>query len=571
MSLIFYDFEVFKHDWLVVFIDFFNESETVIINDPDKFKEFYLTHKNKIWVGFNSRNYDQWIAKAILSGFDPKEMNDWIILKDRKGWQFSDILRNFPIINFDCMTGFHGLKTLEAFMGNDIRESSVPFDIDRKLTEAEIRETVKYCRHDVEQTIEVFFKRKNEFDSQLALINTFKLPISSISKTQAQLAGVILGAKRVELNDEWDIRLPDTLKLGKYQHIADWFLDKRNHHKDAWLEVEIAGVDHVIAWGGIHGAILKFKYECNTDEIMVMIDVTQLYPFLMKNYKLLSRAVRDPEKFYTILDTSVRLKNEGKKKEREPYKRICNIVYGAMGDPNNPMYDPLHRSLVCVFGQILLIDLIEKIEPFCQLIQSNTDGILIKLKRDDFERLDDAVYEWEQRTHLDMSFDFFKVVYQGDVNNYLAIDYDGNVKSKGAYVKSLNDLDNDLPIVNKAITQYLTKGIHPRKTIMECKDLIEYQKVVKVSSKYAYGTLNGQRLTDKTFRVFASKRSEDGIIGKVKTEGGSIEKFANTPEKCFIWNDSVNGVQIPSYLDRDYYVTLALSRLMDKFAVEVTI
>lgn len=568
MSLIFYDFEVFKHDWLVVFIEPFKERETVIVNDPDMFKSFYQEHKEEIWVGFNSRNYDQWIGKAILCDFNPKEMNDWIIVKDRKGWEFSDILRNFPINNFDCMTGFNGLKTLEAFMGNDIRETSVPFDIDRKLTKSEIEEVVKYCRHDVQQTMEVFLKRKNEFDSHLALINTFNLPLSYISKTQAQLSAVILGAKSIETNDEWNIRLPETLKLDKYKHIADWFLDKRNHNTDAWLETDVCGVPHVFAWGGVHGAIPKYQYECASDEILVMADVDQLYPTLMVEYDLLSRAVKEPEKFKSILATSLRLKAEKKKKEREPYKRICNITYGSMGDKHNAMYDELHRKLVCVFGQILLLDIIEKIEPFCQLIQSNTDGILVKIKRKDFDRLDDVIYEWEQRTHLHMSFDYFETVIQKDVNNYLVVDYEGGSKSKGAYVKGLNDLDNDLPIVNKAITKYLVEGIHPSKTINECDDLIEFQKVVKVSSKYLYGTLNGKKLSDRTFRVFASKRSEDGIIGKVKTEGANPEKFANTPEKCFIWNDSVNGVKVPSYLDKEWYVDLSIKRLND-YGVEI--
>lgn len=588
--MIFYDFEVFKHDWLVVFIDSMNERETVIVNDPDRFKAFYQEHKDDIWIGFNSRNYDQWIAKSILADFNPKEMNDWIIVKGQKGNDFSDLLKSFQINNFDTMTGFNGLKTLEAFMGNDIRETSVPFTIDRRLTEDEIQETIKYCRHDVEQTTEVFSRRLNEFTSHLALINTFNLPLSYISRTQAQLSAVILGAKRIETNDEWDIRLPDTLKLDKYRYIADWFLNKKNHNNDAWLETEVCGVPHVFAWGGVHGAISKYQYECTSDEILVMADVDQLYPTLMVEYGLLSRAVKEPEKFRTILATSLRLKAEKKKKEREPYKRICNITYGTMGDKFNPMYDPLHRTLVCVYGQILLLDLIEKIEPFCELIQSNTDGILIKIKRADFERLDDAVFEWEQRTRLHMSFDCYKKVVQKDVNNYLVVDYEGGSKSKGAYVKGLNSLDYDLPIVNRAITEYLTNGVHPKVTIMNCDDLIEYQKVVKVSSKYFCGIKNatfttyksydlggwvtvwnedGDRLTDKTFRVFASTRPEDLGIHKLKTEDSKRpEKFANTPEKCFIWNEAVNGVSVPDYLDKNWYIDLAIKRLND-FGVEI--
>lgn len=569
-TLIFYDFEVFKRLWTVVAIDPINRKETVIVNDSDKLETFYNEHKKDVFVGFNSRNYDQWIFKSILCGFNPKEMNDWIILKDRKGWEFSDLLKKYPINNFDVFTGYNGLKTLEAFMGNDIRETTIPFDYEGEFTPEMIEQIIRYNRHDVEQTIQVFLHRKAMFDSHVSLLDTFNLGIQHINKTQAQLAGVILGARPIQTNDEWNIRLPHTLKLSKYQHIADWFLNDMANDPLKSLDVEISGVPHTFADGGAHGALPQYNYTCKSDEVLMMADVDQLYPSLLVHYNLISRAVHEPERFKSILATSLRLKAEKKKKEREPYKLICNITYGAMGDRFNPMFDPLHRRLVCIFGQVLLLDLIEKLEPICKLIQTNTDGILVLLKRKDIELFKGIVHEWEERTMLHMSYDEFKSIYQGDVNNYVAIDYNGSFKSKGGYVKELNPLDNDLPIVNKAIKDYLVNNIHPRDTILSSNCLIDYQKIVKVSSKYAYGTLNGQRLTDKTFRVFASTRSNDGLIGKVKTEGATIEKFANTPERCFIWNDSVQGVKIPDYLDREYYVELAISRLADKFGVIVT-
>ena len=52
-------------------------------------------------------------------------------------------------------------------MGNTIKETSVPFDIDRKLTDAEIAETVKYCKSDVYNTIEVFMRIKSEFNDMI--------------------------------------------------------------------------------------------------------------------------------------------------------------------------------------------------------------------------------------------------------------------------------------------------------------------------------------------------------------------------------------------------------------------
>lgn len=101
--MIFYDFEVFKHDWLVVLIDLDAKKETVIINDRDQLQRFYDQHKGVIWAGYNSRHYDQYILKAILCGFDPKEVNDWIIVEERPGYRFSSLLRNFPLINYDVI------------------------------------------------------------------------------------------------------------------------------------------------------------------------------------------------------------------------------------------------------------------------------------------------------------------------------------------------------------------------------------------------------------------------------------------------------------------------------------
>lgn len=557
----FYDFEVFKHDWLVVIINPIEQTTAKIANDKDKLAEYHKQHKDQIWIGYNSRNYDQYILKSILLGFDPKEVNDWIIQGGNKGWEYSSILNQIQLYNYDCQNKFNSLKQLEGFMGNSVQETSVPFDIDRKLTDEEIELTFKYCQHDVEQTMEVFMQRKTEFDAQMALLNTFNLPLKYVGKTQAQLAAIILGAKRVDLFDEWDIRMPDTLDLHKYQFVADWFLNRQNHDYSSTLTCEIAGVPHVVAWGGLHGALNQYRYTCKEDEMLIMADVDQLYPTLMIRYHLLSRGVKDYDKFKNILSESLRLKKLKMKKEREPYKRICNITYGSEGDPSNAMYDPLHRSLVCIFGQVLMIDLIEKIEPFCKLIQSNTDGVLLLIKDKDFDRLDDVVYAWEQRTGLHMSFDIYKKIIQKDVNNYIAVDYEGHVKSKGAYVKPLNDLDNDLPIVNKALVAFMVDGVPIEKTIGDCTDLKDFQKIVKLSSKYKYAWHNNSKLTEKTFRVFASKNPFNGYIGKQKDDGMTIEKFANTPEHCFIVNENVNGVKAPDDLDKSYYTALAYKRL----------
>ena len=570
--MLFFDFEVFKYDWLVVAIDPIKKKDYVIVNNKDELERLYNEYKHDIWIGFNCRNYDQYILKGILLGFDPKVINDWIIVKQRKGWEFSSLFNRIQLYLFDTMPNPPvGLKPLEGFMGYNIHETSVDFNIDRKLTAKELTETIDYCKDDVLNTIKVFIKRKGEFDAQMDLLKAFNLPLSSLGKTQAQLAAVILDAKKVRFKDDWDIRLPQNVQLGKYAQVAYWFLDKANHRDDAELKIDIAGLEHTIAWGGIHAGVPKETITCNEDEVIFDIDVGQLYPNIMRIYNLLSRAARKPEMLGFVLDTSMRLKAEGKKKEREPYKRQCNIFYGAMGDKFNPLYDPLHRTLVCVFGQVFLIDLIDKIEHLVRIINSNTDGIFFKCKRKDVPEIKRIVGEWERRTHLEMEYAEYTKFISKDVNNYLAVRVDGSIHAKGAYVKDLNDLDYDLPIVNEALRNYMIFGLSVEMTINHCADFRKFQKIVKLSNKYRWVEHeNGQgriKFDNKAYRVFASLDNTDGRL--LKCDGvRNPAKFGNTPDKCFICNDDIRNMPIPSKLDRQYYIDLATKRLRD-FGVNV--
>lgn len=549
------------------------QKETVIINDKNQLDDFYKTHKNDIWTGFNSRHYDQWILKGILCGFDPKEINDFIIADDQPGWKFSNLLRAFPLNNYDVMQNIdRGLKVFEGFMGNDIRESSIPFNINRKLTPAEIEETVKYCRHDVEQTIEVFLRRKEDFDAQFGLLKMYNMPLSSISRTKVQLAAEILEARKTTYNDEFEISFPPTMQIKKYSKVVDWYKDRGNRKyrvdptneksKKMRLEINVAGVPHVFGWGGVHGAKEKYSGE----GYYLNMDVASLYPSLMIRYNLHSRSC-NPNKYTEIRDLRIKYKHE-KNPLQAALKLVLNGTYGAMKDRNNPLYDPLMANNVCVYGQLLLLDLIEHLEPYCEIIQSNTDGVLVKLpdgSDEAFYKIDDIAHEWEERTGLVLEFDEYRKVFQKDVNNYVIVDADGHYKSKGEYVKKLGELDYDLPIVNKGMVDYMVKGIPVEVTISNCNDLKEFQMVKNISGKYEtliHGDMcNGISIKEKCVRVFASKRKSDGGLIKIHAKTGKPAKVENSPEHCFFWNGDVNGVKCPPELNKRWYVDLANKRL----------
>jgi len=558
--MIFYDFEVFKYNWLVVCIDTDTRKETVFVDDEEALIAFYNRHKSDIWVGYNSRHYDQYILKAILCEFRPQEINDFIIFSNHPGWKFFSGFQKITLNNYDVMTNkFRSLKQLEGFQGHNIKESSVPFDINRPLTKREIKDVINYCRHDVEETMFIFKVEIKEFKAHMDLIKMFDLPLRYVSKTKAQLGALILGANqpRKPRSDEFAFSFPPTLKIEKYTHVLDFY--KNSEYKDykANLKTDIAGVPHIFAWGGVHGARPKYSGQ----GLFINVDVASYYPALMIEYDYLSRNVSQPQKYKQIRDR--RLNYKKTKDEREyPLKIVLNGTYGAMKDKHNGLYDPLQSNNVCIGGMTLLLDLIEKLEPHCEIIQSNTDGVLVKLyKEEDYETIDDVCYEWEQRTGMELDFDEFVKVIQKDVNNYILVKEDGSYKSKGAYVKKLKPLDNDLPIVNTAIVDYLTKNIEVEKTINGSDDLIDFQKITKISGKYEGVVYGNKALNERVFRVFASNDKQDKALWKLKN--GNREKISYVPERCFIDNDDVTSKTIPNKLDRQWYINLAKKRIDD--------
>lgn len=579
--MIFYDFEVFKYNWLIKALDTDSQKWTTIWDDKDALEELYKSHAKDIWSGFNINHYDQYILKSILLGMDPYYVSCKIVKEHIDGWQISDVFRKIPTINYDVfISRDKGLKTLEGFMGSNIKESDVDFDIDRPLTEKEKKETEKYCEHDVEEAINVFMYQIDEFNAAMGLIKMFPetLTLKDLSKTKAQMSAKIIECERVHgRDDEFDVFVLDCIQLDECRAAKEFFLNPDNHWykrgtKKNEFKIIAAGLEHTLGWGGIHAA--REKYHNDGEHCQMWhIDVASFYPRLMIFHGLLTRNSRRPEKFKEIFNERLRLKAEGKKKEQAPLKIVINSTYGACKDPYSLAYDPRQANLICLNGQLMLLDLVEHLNkiPGFELIQSNTDGLIISIPDNDesFDKMDDVCYEWEQRCNMELEFDEISSISQKDVNNYVCKFANGKLERKGSYVKELNPLDYDLPIVNEAVVNALVEKIPVEKTILECDEFIKFQKVVKLTGKYEYVEHNNVKYSYKCYRVFASRLSSDGSIFKVKKKmkGGTEqmvgEKFANTPESCFIFNDNVEDKLVPKKLDRQWYIDLANKRLRD--------
>ena len=524
---------------------------------------------------------------------NPSYINDQIVLCNKKGNQIVTNAKKYPLNNYDVILKDKSLKQLEAFMGHEIKESDVPFDIDRPLTELEVEEIVKYNIHDVLETLSVLDETSGDFEAQLDMIEMFNLDMEMFNRTKAQLASTILGAvQQHTLDDEMDISMPSNLKMPeKYKYIIDWYNKPENKSYKLPLKTDVdsnsvrqlitsvADVPCVYGYGGLHGS----KDNSIVEGILLAADVASLYPSLMINENFASRKLRNPKDFENMRNRRLELKKV-KDKRQQPLKIVINSAYGILKDRNSPCFDPVQSNNVCISGQLYLTELVANLEGKCEILQLNTDGIYLRVNNEsDIQIVQSIAKQWENRTKLELEWDVYKNgrLVQNDVNNYLLIDKDtGKYKCKGAYVKKLSLIDNDLPILNKALVNYFVHDIPVEDTINSATMLIDFQKVIKLTSLYkgvVYGdgikvksgnkerviVENGVPLKEKVHRVFASNRDSDKGIYKMKVEKGetSYEKVAYTPDRCFIDNNDITNKKVPIFLDRQYYIDMAKERI----------
>lgn len=272
MRLIVYDVEVFSDDWLVIFKDIETKQYTVIHNDIDELKA--SLSEECIYVGFNSKHYDQFIIKAIWCDFTPKEVkevNDYII-GGGQGWDYPPLKGiyfrfNNVDIKDDMQMGL-SLKAIEGHLGMSVEETSVPFDIDRPLTEDELRETVFYCKHDVDTTEKLIELRKNYLKSKIDIGKLAGIDeVKAMGMTNAKLTAALLQSSKKPHDDERQYQYPPNLKRELIsQEVFDFFDRMKNPElsdKEVFsskIEISIGECPVTIGYGGIHGAIPNYMW-----------------------------------------------------------------------------------------------------------------------------------------------------------------------------------------------------------------------------------------------------------------------------------------------------------------------
>lgn len=589
MRLISYDCEVFAYDWLVTLKDKETGIYTCIWNDNEALK--MALSDDCIYVGFNSKHYDQYIIKAIAAGLIPqevKQVNDYIIAGGQ-GWQcpqLADYYFRFNNVDIrdDTQQGL-SLKAIEGHLGMSVKESSVPFDIDRPLTPEEKAETEFYCKHDVDTAERLIDIRKDYLKNKINLGRLAGLDeVKAMGMTNAKLTAAMLKATKKPHDDERKYVYPSNLRkeyipsevFAFFDRMYDFSIPDSELFKGKF-NLNIGECPVTLGYGGIHGAIPNFFWEETEDRGIWNEDVGSYYPHLCTINGYTSRNIPSSQIYEDILERRMKAKAAGDKHTANALKLVCNTTYGCLLNQYNDLYDPLMGRSVCISGQLYLLELAEHCYQEIKglrIVQLNTDGIMVECDKKDYDTLTAICAEWQSRTGFDLEEDTVVKIAQKDVNNYVEVQPGGKAKVKGGYlVKGIApagafNINNSCVIVATALKEFFVNGTPVEDTINGCDDIFQFQIIAKAGAKYkeTYHVVDGvKEPAQKVNRVYATADERYGKIYKVKSEDDSTAKIEMLPEHCIIDNDNQLSI---SDVDKSFYIDMARKRVNDFMGIK---
>lgn len=554
-NYLFYDIEIFSQNAMVVFKDINKKLIRVFHNNFTGLSKFI---EGKILVGFNNYYYDDKILTHMLnlkSVSQLKEINDRIINGEpiavkKPPFKSLDVFQQLDV-------SMPSLKKVSGNMGLAIVESSVPFSIDRPLEPEEFNDVLHYCINDVDVTIDIFKHRiKPYFSPKFSMIEMLGREDAIKWNTTTISANLLLKKplpkwSNIRIND-------DMMQLVPYE-VRELWLEKGQSYigtkTKGSITIEKFDCDIQFAFGGLHGAHKTSKREHNVR----LLDVTSMYPSIILLLNVLGAAT---ETYRNLLKKRIEIKHVDPILS-DALKLILNSVYGNLNNKFSILFNPKAALSVCIYGQIALFDLCERISPFCKIININTDGVA-------FIPLDDsyiyAYKEWEQMFGLQLEEKIFDKFIQKDVNNYVAVAND-KIICKGGDVNRYEEgnaifKNNNARILDIALTDHLLYGKHIGDTLTENLDKPQlFQYILKAGNTYkGTATEEGILLDTKVNRVFASKKPGFCLYKQRHDKG--LVRFPDAPIHMHLFNNDCNEIEnFESIIDLDHYYQIIVKRL----------
>lgn len=517
-------------------------------------KEFYF-------CGFNNKSYDDVLINYLIIRFDDlrykpifeitwliKSMSDKIIKEPVANWV--DYKHAYLFNSFDLMTmSFSaknrvGLKELEVTMGfPNVMEyegdfsKNVPIDIKDKV--------IEYNQNDVLATGELLNLKKNDIELRLKLNEKYKINV--LSKDNVNMGMEILKKEYLEkTNKTWDdIKdLKTPCQLVPFKNIIFDFIQYTTpplqklleklkkisidpNNKDFREVFEIGGVVHNISLGGLHSINNAEIIIPNEDELLIDYDVDSFYPscLIVNNLYPKHLGIEFVDIYKNIRDERVEAKKDKNSFLADAFKYAINGLSGNLQSQYSWTYDPELVVKLRINCQLMILMLIEKFDLLgAKIVQSNTDGILIKIKKSLLLEIEKAKDEWCKLTKLSMSKEEFERFYQYDVNNYIGVKKGFKetkdpelIKKKGFFVDETNLGKGMSPkVIAKSLINYFVYNISPEETLKEDKDIRDYLTYQRVSRDFIV-EYNGEKALHIN-RFYMSING--GILIKYKIEKG---------------------------------------------------
>ena len=556
-------------------------------------------------VGFNSINFDAQVLEYMYRNSDctPSDIKRYaqIITSDNDRqldvpeWKLRHKhLDLYRIHHFDNKNKRTGLKWCEFMMDLENIEDMPSQGEGKNWLEM----VLSYNYNDVVATKKLYELTANmiELRKQLTSMYGINLMNASDSKIGSELT-LKLYCKKTGKNIK-DVRSMRTyrksIKIGDiiFSYIkfnSDVFNLVLNHFKNLEIKdtksssefsVTYKGFQFDYGSGGIHGSISNNIVESDKDYVIIDADVSSLYPSIAIVNGLYPRHLG--KEFVDIYNQEIvvpRLiaKKEGNKVLADGFKLAANSVYGKSNDLYSWLYDPQYTMATTINGQLLLTMLAEMLMEIddSKLIQINTDGLTMKIHRDDINQYYEICNAWMKITNLELEYVEYSKMIIFDVNNYLAFYTNGKYKAKGRC--EFEDIplhkNKSFAIIPRAFYEYYKNNIEPVEFITNHKNIFDFCAGVKSKKSDKKGSNwyqlhwveNGEYKTkklSKTVRYYISnkgctliKHSEDGSQAHVEAPVRKGNKIIRD-WKVNYFNHAVKHNDFSKYdIDYTYYVS----------------
>jgi hypothetical protein len=539
------------------------------VNKYITWREYYTTTRqiesNIIFCGYNNLHYDNPIINYIIE-YEDTLMNHNVFticssifnlsktittskednIDAWKHWKYQIWFDTFDILTMLYSNKLRvGLKEIQVTMQYPNVQEFV-CDWTKPLPLEDFDSMIDYNINDIESTSELLNRCKDAVDLRIAIEDEYGVRV--LSKDGVNIGMKILTQKYLEKTGLtwWDIEglrspmdyipLKDViLPFIKYdspilnrvlEDMKDQIVSPgRKGYENNFV---FAGLRYTVGVGGIHSKNDPEIIIPKEDEMLIDIDVASLYPSMLIEYGFYPKHLGPEflEVYSQIKNERIEAKHNGDKVKNETLKLALNGLSGNLQNEHNFCYSPEAVMKIRINGQLLLLMLAEKLTQVgCRIIQANTDGLFVLLKKDNYQQVNTICRNWEQLTKLTLEEERFEAMYQYAINDYIAVKegYQKTknsdlIKTKGMFItKVLLGKGLSAKIIPEAIIKYFVDGIPVEQTIKECKDIKKFLMSEKTGKQWHVEYMNEEQ--QRTNRFYAS------------TNGGYLWKWKDTGHK----------------------------------------